>query len=75
MIQRNLSRRYQIPGYVTRETQDPILALGYHHEWAPGMHTIVLGTRLKDRISVDNPAQISLLVNRTPDGLDYVEPS
>jgi Tfp pilus assembly protein PilF len=62
------------PELRTRETQEPILALGYHHEWAPGMHTIVLGTRLTDRISVDNPAQISLLVDRTPDGLDYVEP-
>ncbi len=57
-----------------RETQDPTLSLGYRHEWAPGVQTLVLGSRLEDRVSVENPSQITLLVNRTPEGLDYVEP-
>jgi Tfp pilus assembly protein PilF len=61
-------------GLRTRENQDPILELGYRHEWFPGMQTLVLGARLNDRISVQNPAQISLLVDRTPEGLDSVEP-
>jgi Flp pilus assembly protein TadD len=62
------------PGLRTRENEDPLLSLGYRHEWSPGMQTLVLGSRLSDRISVENPSQISLLVERTPAGLDYVEP-
>lgn len=61
-------------GLRTRETQDPTLSLGYRHEWAPGIQTLVLGSRLEDRVSVDNPSQVTFLVNRTPQGLDYVEP-
>ena len=28
-------------------TEEPLLFIGYHHEWAPGLHTLVLGTRLE----------------------------
>lgn len=44
------------------ERQEPILALGYHHEWAPGVHTLVLGARLVDNYSFTNQAQPTLLV-------------
>ena len=27
------------------EKQEPILLLGYHHEWSPGVHTLALGGR------------------------------
>jgi Tfp pilus assembly protein PilF len=43
------------------ERQDPIVGLGYHHEWGPGVHTLVYGTRLDDTFSLDNPAQPTLL--------------
>jgi outer membrane receptor protein involved in Fe transport len=62
------------PGVRTKEKQEPFLSLGYHHEWGPGVHTLMLGTVLRDRVSVENPSQISLLVDRIPEGLDYVEP-
>jgi len=40
--------RFQ-PGFHFRDLQQPaILLLGYHHEWAPGWHTLVLVGRLED---------------------------
>ena len=39
------------PGLHFRELQQPaILLAGYHHEWAPGVHTLVLVGRLADEI-------------------------
>src|SRR4051794_2476784 len=32
------------------ETQEPLMLLGYHHEWAPGSHTLFLGGRLEDTL-------------------------
>ena len=40
------------PGVHFRELQQPaIILVGYHHEWAPGLHTLLLGGRLADEIS------------------------
>lgn len=40
------------PGTHFRELQQPaIILLGYHHEWAPGIHTLLLAGRLEDEIS------------------------
>lgn len=39
------------PGLHFRELQQPaILLAGYHHEWAPGIHTLLLVGRLADEI-------------------------
>ncbi len=39
------------PGLHFRELQQPaILLAGYHHEWAPGIHTLLLAGRLADEI-------------------------
>jgi Tfp pilus assembly protein PilF len=39
------------PGVHFRELQQPaILLAGYHHEWAPGIHTLLLAARLSDEI-------------------------
>lgn len=46
------------------ETQEPIVALGYHHEWNPGVHTLLYVTRLDDSVSFTNPAQPTLLAIR-----------
>jgi tetratricopeptide (TPR) repeat protein len=46
------------------ERQEPILGIGYHHEWAPGVHTLVFGARLTDKFSFTNEFQPSLLVFR-----------
>jgi tetratricopeptide (TPR) repeat protein len=43
------------PGLHFRELQQPGLILaGYHHQWAPGVHTLVLVGRLADEISFDD---------------------
>ena len=61
------------------EKQDPILGLGYHHEWGPGSHTLVFVTRLQDTYSLTNTAQPTLLANWpdinevNPTGIDYLQ--
>jgi len=40
--------------------------LGYHHEWAPGVHTLVFGARLADNISFTNQTQSSLIFSHHP---------
>src|ERR1043166_4462342 len=46
------------------ERQEPIVGIGYHHEWAPGIHTIVYGARLADNFSFTNQAQPTFLASR-----------
>jgi Flp pilus assembly protein TadD len=62
------------PALRTKETQEPTVLLGYHHEWNPGVHTLFLAGYVNDTVSVNNPTQDTLLVNRTPGGLDWVQP-
>src|SRR5204862_7061058 len=57
----------------TAEKQEPILTLGYHHEWNPGMHTLVLFNRLDDKFSFTNQIQPTLAVCRTSRGIEAVE--
>jgi tetratricopeptide (TPR) repeat protein len=42
------------------ETQDPMVSLGYHHEWSPGVHTLFFAARLNDTTSFTNSTQPSL---------------
>jgi len=35
-----------------KEVQEPNLFLGYHREWSPGNHTLFLGGRFEDELSV-----------------------
>jgi len=44
----------------TKEEQEPILGLGYHHEWNPGIHTLFLASWLNDTFSLTNTAQPTL---------------
>jgi Tfp pilus assembly protein PilF len=37
------------------ERQEPNVFLGYHHEWAPGSHTLFLGGHLDDRLKYNDP--------------------
>ena len=52
------------PGVHFDELQQPaILLLGYHHDWGPGMHTLLLVGRLADEISfsdVNGPAGVGV---------------
>jgi len=52
------------PGLNTRERQEPLLLAGYHHEWNPGNHTLLLIGRLQNTFEVDNPFQGTLLFDR-----------
>ena len=47
-------------GFRWNEDQTPIVSLGYHHEWSPGVHTLFFAARLDDRTSVTNSTQPSL---------------
>jgi hypothetical protein len=38
------------------ERQSPNLLLGYHREWSPGNHTLVLGGRFDDKLKADDPS-------------------
>jgi Tfp pilus assembly protein PilF len=44
-------------GIRTEERQEPTLVVGYHHEWSPGIHTLLLAGWLNDDISVRDPSQ------------------
>lgn len=39
------------------DRQEPNLIAGYHHEWSPGIHTLLLASRLSDVYSITNPLQ------------------
>ena len=43
------------PGLRLKESQTPNIYLGYHHEWAPGSHTLVLAGRIQDTLDLNNP--------------------
>lgn len=60
--------RQSIVGLEVKETQEPILLAGYHHEWNPGHHTLFLAGRLDDSLSVTNPTQSTFWIVRDPDG-------
>jgi len=46
-------------GFRVNEDQTPDVAFGYHHEWSPGVHTLLFATRLEDSLTVTNPTGLS----------------
>jgi len=44
----------------TKETQEPNIYAGYHHEWNPGMHTLFLAARLNDTLKINDPSSTVL---------------
>jgi tetratricopeptide (TPR) repeat protein len=50
-------------GFRMNEDQTPIVSLGYHHEWSPGVHTLFLVTRLDDTFSFTNSTQPSFFLD------------
>lgn len=44
-------------GLRVKENQEPLLLVGYHHEWGPGVHTLALAGRFVDEFRVSDPAQ------------------
>jgi tetratricopeptide (TPR) repeat protein len=49
------------PGFRTRERQEPILTLGYHREWNPGNHTLLLAGRFDDTYHVHDPQELIVI--------------
>jgi Flp pilus assembly protein TadD len=52
------------PGLRLRERQEPVALAGYHHEWSPGHHTLLLAGRLHDTLIADNPRQQTYYFDR-----------
>jgi tetratricopeptide (TPR) repeat protein len=46
----------------TQETQEPLLLVGYRHEWAPGVETLAIAGRFDDTLNVTDTNQPVLLV-------------
>ncbi len=44
-----------VPGYHFTETEAPFAYLGYHREWSPAAHSLVLISQLEDRLTVEDP--------------------
>ncbi len=52
------------PNYVYDEYQKPIVVGGWHHEWSPGVHTLLLGGRLSTEQYFSDSAAPQLLLSR-----------
>jgi len=50
------------------EKQEPTVLVGYHHEWAPGSHTLLLAGHLDDQVTAHDPEARLLTVARNADG-------
>ena len=61
------------PSFRTEETQEPMLSVGYHHEWKPGVHMLLLAGRLDDTYSLDDLYRPTLAVFRTGEQIDGVQ--
>lgn len=57
-----------------RESQEPMLLAGYHHEWTPGIHTLFLAGKLQDTLKVsDFPVPVVSLFRNSPnEGISFV---
>jgi tetratricopeptide (TPR) repeat protein len=55
--------------YHFHENQEPGIALaGFHHEWNPGMHTILLAGRIAASVEITNPDNTVFLLGRDANG-------
>ena len=54
-----------------QEEQKPLLLAGYHHEWAPGSHTLVLLSGLSGKLEVNDPTGSGFLI-RTNAGAPHL---
>ncbi len=55
-------------GLRTKETQEPLALIGFHHQWSPGVDTLFLAGRLQDTFKVTNPQQTTLVLEQNPAG-------
>jgi Tfp pilus assembly protein PilF len=62
-----------MPGLHVKEEQNPNLFVGWNHEWAPGNHTLLLFSRLTDRLSLTNPQPSVLFMQQDGNGIVGVD--
>jgi tetratricopeptide (TPR) repeat protein len=62
------------PGLRTKQRNEPALLAGYHHEWSPGHHTLLLAGGVQSIYEVDNPVQTSLFLFQPSGPLESVYP-
>lgn len=55
-----------------RDEAGPLLLAGYHHEWAPGHHTLVLASRIEGDLNVRDGQAFGFLTRRVGDELDLL---
>ena len=58
-----------ILGLRATEEQSPNLYAGWHHEWSPGSHTLLLLARLTDQLSLTNPQPSLLFLRQNAGGI------
>jgi len=63
------------PSLRIKETQEPIALLGYHREWGPGSHTLLLAGRLQDTLRVTNGNQSVLGLFKDAQGQVFAMPA
>jgi Tfp pilus assembly protein PilF len=51
-----------------KETQEPNVYAGYHHEWGPGSHTLILAGRLQDTLDQSDPNATILTLDKNASG-------
>ncbi|MBI3867072.1 MAG: FecR domain-containing protein [Verrucomicrobia bacterium] len=55
----DISRLYNpasaTPGFRVEEKQEPTIYAGWHREWSPGIHTLLLASHLDDRLTLLDP--------------------
>ncbi|HYG24289.1 MAG TPA: FecR domain-containing protein [Verrucomicrobiae bacterium] len=52
------------PGLRFTDDYAPSVLAGYHREWSPGHHTLLLAGRMEETLEVRNPTQSTLLLDR-----------
>ena len=59
------------PNYQYQEYQQPIVVGGWHHEWGPGAHTLLLGGRVATEQYFNDIGAQQLLLFQNPSGTPY----
>ena len=63
------------PGLRTKESQEPMILGGYHHEWSPGVHTLFLAGRLQDTFEYTDPFNPVWLLDKRSGSVNTVNTS
>ena len=62
------------PSIRVRDEQQPIALVGYHHEWGPGSHSLLLLSRLESRLRVEDAQAGGFLYRANAGPIDLLRP-